>query len=132
MNREEILAMKAGVELDKLIAERVLHRVVKSWETFRGKPVYQMQVPSDYGEVYEHLLCYSTNISAAWHVKEKLNGEGLLLTLTDLCPTGPLHRAEFWGYMGLVPTKMFGKAEADSVPEAICKAALLTRLKGGG
>ncbi|MBA7499340.1 hypothetical protein ES704_02080 [subsurface metagenome] len=93
MTKEEILAMKAGRELDVLVSAKVMeHRM-------------------------EHRIeKYSTDISAAWLVVEKLSN--LIFDLrkvyqnTDWC-------ASFEGNV----------AEGKKAPEAICKAALLAKLE---
>lgn len=127
VSREEILAMEAGGDLDALAAERILGLAVE--RHYLGGYLCNVYVKGTRTSIFRH----STDLLAAWQVKEKLNGEGLLLTLIDLCPSGEnLCRAEFWDNMGLVPSKVVGRAEAEFAPEAICKAALLAKLTQGG
>jgi len=112
MTKEEILAMKAGEKLSTLVRKQIFPQLYPRYSS-RG------------------CLKYSTDILAAWQVKESLNGEGLLLALIDLCQTGDKYvRAEFWDNMGLVPSKIVGMAEGEFAPEAICKAALIAKLEG--
>lgn len=96
MTKEEILAMNPR-KLDKA----VLHTFFPELKSFY----------------------YSTY---AWQVKEKLNDEGLLLILTDLCPSGEnLCRAEFWDNMGLVPSKVVGVAEGEEAPEGNLQGSVI-------
>lgn len=135
MTKEEILNMKPGRELDILIAEKVF-----GWKRIEG-PHYDYNGPCEYGDVlippemsedeafammppkgkvplwYFVTEKYSTDISAAWEIIEKFprfeiekNSEGIWCVLMD----------EKWN-------RFVGYGE--TAPEAICKAALLAKMK---
>jgi len=89
MNEEEILATKAGIELDTLITTEFF--------------------PGDYHE-------YSTNISAAWRVVEKMRDYYPIIRFNQY--------SQKWEVEFLLGILVL----TDSVEEAICKAALLARL----
>lgn len=123
MTIDEVLVMKPGAELDKLVAERVFNAQVKCWETLHDRPIYRFLAQARYGETWEHLPKYSENIAAAWPVAEKMglavvplnNGSWLVckanviysLRITD----------DHYQDDRLVISPI--------VPEAVCKAALL-------
>lgn len=119
MNKEEILAMKAGEELDELIERDI----------FDWKPKFKH---GDVQEFYRSdFLPYSTNISSAWQVVEKITKELDYPFYLTYCKS--IHeedkqdwRATFALFVkGLIHVYNDGK----TAPEAICKAALLTKLK---
>lgn len=132
MNREEIVAMEAGEELDKEVALALGYEVTYWWE-IRGKPAYHYRVPSQYGEIWERLPHYSSDISAAWRVVEKIctwDVRDNMLVLKgqapDLEPNDEEAKVGWWeaeinGEWGKVV------AEGKTAPEAICKVALLAR-----
>jgi len=133
MTKEEILAMEAGRELDIKVAKEVFNCFLiiegnnvgcgcpnKPHKDF-SKPFYELS-----------LMPYSTDISAAWQVAEKMVSSGYAFCFD-------------WA-SGKVATVIrcifeenFSKAESEesewidgkTAPEAICKAALLTRLEVG-
>lgn len=106
MTRDEILAMPAGRDMDALVGEYVF-----GWEkgTF---PVYE-PMKSKHGDyMVRPISNYSTDISAAWDVVEKLKESSLWLDLNtspDGCQVG---FADYFVF-------------ADTAPLAICRAALL-------
>ena len=68
--------------------------------------------------------CYSTNITAAWTVVEKLGETTPGFSLIDWPPDG---EAERWvAQIGShnYPDDLWGEALAPTAPEAICRAAL--------
>ena len=105
MTKEEILAMEAGIDLDLLITKEFF---------------------SDVG--YHE---YSTDISAAWKVVEKL------LTVVNIVDVwGSYIGQEHGGFYcrirgGITLGLEFTVGPYQGAPEAICKAALLAKLKGG-
>lgn len=122
MTKEEILAMEAGQELDKLIAENIFSFEVAILGEFQGKPIYHYLADIAYGEVWDHLPKYSTDRLAAQQMEDKVIGLGLqgiygknLILLTD--------------DQGDANMKAFALAHASS--EIRCKAALLAKLEGG-
>lgn len=100
MNREQVLAMKPGRELDLLIAEKII-----GW----GKYEALNYIPNK----------YSTDIAAAWEIAKKIND---CLHLKEHGAKGNWE-AYFCGYQ-------ISKVDADTAPEAICKAALLAVIGG--
>ncbi len=112
MAKDEILGMKAGRELNILVAKEVMERGVADDETFGF-------MEKDSNGVYGPLQPYSEDIAAAWLIVEKLR---------ELNP-----RVEFDSYSRKWEAS-FSVQEADftcpvvmadGAPEAICKAALL-------
>ena len=112
MNKEEILAMEAGIELDKLIATKVM-----GWQ---GKLDYSVFLFDS--KVY-HKYRFSTSILAAWQVVEKLETDGY----------GHKHlkysqnRDEEYSWIFMQPGYGIFEATGKTIQEAICKAALLTK-----
>lgn len=109
LTREQIFAMTAGREMDKLVAERVMgtsgiFNVSEHW--FFAESV-KRSLPS-----------YSANISHAWEVVEKIQSDGWSW---DMVMINVAHEVDV----------RFGKCRAASknVPEAVCKAALLTTIQ---
>lgn len=103
MNREEILKMPAGREMDVTIGYHVMDVV--------GPP-----------ELYPE---YSTDIEAAWKVVEWLDKRGLI----QICNgDGDSWDARFLAYGILQPFQppKSSFASAETMPLAICRAALLT------
>jgi len=116
MTTEEILALKAGRELNIRVAEAVMGRRYTQDETFGD-----MEVDSQM--VYSSLQPYSEDISAAWQVIEKMKGYNPRIAFDT--------HSQKW-------EATFNVGEADftcpvvlatTVPEAICKAALLALLE---
>jgi len=154
MNKEEILAMKAGEELDRLVATEVMGEPMPEFTPenalelqLAGSPVkspqgnwlsrctyYEGDIPT------WRPLAYSTDISSAWQVVEKMQGmkdskgNQLLCCLKIHCDIPGEAWDIHWSYSELsimndghrdhkLPLSWF------SFPEAICKAALLTELE---
>ena len=134
MTREEILAMKAGEKLDKLIAVEIM---ADSAPTFIPKYALELQLSGSpvksSGECwlclcdYNHgdvpiwrPLPFSTDILVAWHVVKKMIKDGYYYFSN-------YGDNEKWG---VTYAHSFGELVwADTVEEAICKAALLTRFE---
>ena len=106
--------MSPGRDLDRLIAEKVMGRKVYGDRISRESP--ELDIPECW------LPRYSTDISAAWEVLEKVC-EG-----TDWSPQVGLKSCMMFGGFvndwGLKPTKNVMITEAESAPHAICLAAL--------
>jgi len=131
--------MEAGREMDALVAEKVMgcsvmrenyHRTLGDggkWEWLRcgcigGPHNYRDDTARDGMLVY-----YSTDISAAWEVIDKLLSVGMSVELNAY----PSARYDVRIYKsiphdgGMPTTSMFaGEALDDTVPLAICRAAL--------
>jgi len=135
MTREEILAMKAGNELNAEVAKNLFNCDVRWQEMSDGKKTWYIPYCGCEYKLHKHphtpayandLNGYSGEILAAWYVVNKMREMGYLLGLQQLAGH-PSFRAEF--SKGLFPNEIKGEAEAESAPEAICKAALLARLE---
>jgi hypothetical protein len=119
MNRDEILNMPAGKEMDKLVAEKVMDEkgfksVIDTITEYNGFGVVNRPV---YGEI--EFPCYSTSIVAAWDVVEKMQNQEqgnwfFNLQRETFAGTRDWY-AEFGGF------RLWG----NTAPLAICRAALL-------
>ena len=133
MNKEEILTMEAGEELDRLVATEVMGEpmpafIPESALEFQlaGSPVKSPKgnwvclCRYDEGDIptWRPLTC-STDISAAWKVVKKMINDGNSY-FSDYGDN------EKWGvtYAHSIGELVW----ADTIEEAICKAALLTKL----
>jgi hypothetical protein len=119
---------EAGIELDALVAERVMGFIVERrgehWRYFNdaiseeGGGRWTSPVPD-----------YTTDIAAAWQVVEWMRGEDFWFSLTYKCGVflgeldKPGYFARFRCVRGGVRGEHFNAAE--SAPLAICRAALL-------
>jgi hypothetical protein len=124
MNREEILNMPAGREMDKLIYDKILG--YKSFYSLDGELIDE--------EIFAAVSNYSTDISAAWEVVEKMIKEGFEYDIeyhpNEYWPNEDKSRledirwrADFCAYPG---TDMCHNIQAaPTAPLAICRAALL-------
>ena len=151
MNKEKILAMEAGRALDTLVAEKVMGHPMPDFIPEDALELYLSGSPIHYdgwtcvfrydeGDIPKWVPDpYSTDISAAWQVVERMrsmeDGDGNSL----LCCLGIYSDHDFvwdvtWSFSELsnrkdghkkhrLPTSYY------DLPEAICKAALL--VKGG-
>ena len=112
MTKEEILAMKAGKELNIKVTEKVMGRRFTQDETFGDMEISE-------GMVYGYLQTYSEDISAAWQVMERMKGYNPRIEFDSYSQkweaTFSVREANF-----TCPVIL-----ANTAPEAICKAALL-------
>jgi hypothetical protein len=124
MTKEEVLALPAGRELDAKIHHFLHHRHTVEGEVYcmgdhhRSEDCEWLPLPK-----------YSTDIAAAWEVVEVLERKQIVVRI-DRLPEWDLGRGEaVWQVVfdALELTPSF-KAEADTAPLAICRAALLTTL----
>lgn len=141
LTREQILAMEPGAELDALVAERVFGEEVV-WNPDRTDAQIAMGarcdddgVPFDFD--FEQMPPYSTDISAAWKVVEKIEGieDANWVCGDNMSPDGKRDGYAFRIYFPSGVTDEIGNMEFDevdgvggSVPEAICKVALIATL----
>lgn len=115
LNRDRILNMEPGREMDALVAEKIMGWTECSVDGQRsyGKPPEFVDA-DPVVRIYE----YSTEISAAWGVFEELNGKFGV----SLGRAGDYYEPDRkWN-------TRIGKnewVEAETAPEAICKAALM-------
>lgn len=130
--------MKAGRELDILVAEKVLGlKVVKTvWGKRKQYGCYSIGEPDWYDdagatELGNPLPAYSTDIAAAWEVVEHMNNLGtksrdayFILNKSDSGFKVSFYRRKHvgpgqWDYVAY-----HGTVKADTAPMAICLAAL--------
>lgn len=122
--------MKAGRELDALIAEKVMGLVL----TCPVDPRFDHSVGTNRdGTSAKRNFCrwpdgkewwipfYSTSIADAWQVVEKMKEHGMHLLILSANDSGMVHCNFFKGTAG----EQNGIAMADTAPLAICKAALV-------
>jgi hypothetical protein len=116
VTKEEILAMRAGKDLNITVAEKVMGNKFAQDETFGDMEVSE-------GMVYGYLQPYSEDITAAWQVMEKMKGYNPRVEFDTHSQkweaTFSVREADF-----TCPVVLAGTA-----PEAICKAALLALLE---
>ncbi len=122
LNKEEILAMEPR-EIDYHIAEKVFD--YKVTDSPNGSQIYihekRYNRPNDkhsgysWGEIIKVVPKYSTDISAAWEVVEKLQPT-LWVRMNSMMDDH---------YCGVGSPSMLWEHKSESMPECICKAALL-------
>ena len=131
--------MKAGRELDALVAEKVMGWI-PSWGNWWMAGYGEMNCSLDkatewsfeaekgveyrgkkYQSIPLHRWCPSTDISAAWEIVEKMREVGYFIRLAD---QDEFIRARFYN-PNFLPDEKSLWIVAETVPEAICKAALL-------
>ncbi|MNI36911.1 hypothetical protein D3C73_909790 [compost metagenome] len=118
MTREEILAMEPGRELDVLVEKYVFGNQISWMQDEYSDPV---PVAGVHGYIIDH---YSTDISAAWEVVEKLQESHLY---TDIRTCADFYEVWITIHREGNQTETFASPK---LPEAICKAALLAVLEG--
>jgi len=117
MTLEEILRMEAGPELDRLVAKHIM-----GWK--EGQEI--LESLSGIGILGEKALPrYSTDITAAWSVVEKLVNLGWLVNL--LSPWKGNATCHWTCYVERKGENGWERLEAtgDSAPLAICRAAMV-------
>jgi hypothetical protein len=123
MTREEADHLRAGSELDQLIAEKVL-----GW---RFVPVGLLcridapgeQFPALYGSetlARRCVPCFSTRMDDAWRVVTKMRDAGAEFRISTVSNGDYRWAAQFWN----CPIGKLSTAYGTDSPEAICKAAL--------
>ncbi|GAI80038.1 unnamed protein product [marine sediment metagenome] len=147
MNKVEILVMEAGEELDRLVATEVMGEPVPEFTPenaldlqLAGSPVKSPKgnwlCLCRYGEgdiPTWRPLPYSTDISAAWLVVEKLaegwerDHEPISIEVMYDCGAYEA-KIETWNDGKIDWNEPILSGSYNKAPEAICKAALLTRL----
>lgn len=122
LTREEILAMEPGRKLDALIKEYIFKVDLSGFEWARvGNSMFKN---TDDAVTWIDIPNYSLNISAAWEVVEKMRQNKIYLDIRvwpDEYQVLP-HQDE--------NNKLIDRwiVKRSSLPEAICKAALLAVL----
>lgn len=140
MTKGEVLAMEAGINLDCKIHREVMQFGDVPIKVFpmclKENDPASPTIPILAYEVGEHseefewkgwteVPRYSTNIPAAWQVVEKMKSNGVLFTrfTSDLMSLLTASETE--------PLLICVDLLAKLTPEAVCKAALLTKIIGG-
>lgn len=142
MNKEEILAMEVGKELDTLVAEKVMGHPMPDFIPEDALDLYLAGSPIHYdswtcvcrydeGDVPKWIPDpYSTDISAAWQVVEKVTEQRRCHCEINVYPDG-LASVKFTKATGpFTPDEIFGWAGIDNdmtTPEAISKAGLIAK-----
>ena len=117
MNKDEILAMKPDRELDALVSKMVFNIKTEYCHWFEGSTRHYDYM-NDNHEIIPH---YSTDISAAWEVFEWLIAKHSDATLTfPWCIAANFDGGDWCRWKV--------RAEGESAPEVICKAALIAGL----
>lgn len=134
MTKDEILAMEAGKELDSLVATKVMNWIEKHWESPFGLSKRDSWVDPATGVTLRRVSAWrpSTDLPTAWWVVEEMSELGYNMSLLHLstelwpdywyCDFRPKSKRE--------PPKYEWVDHQETAQLAICKAALLTRLKG--
>jgi hypothetical protein len=108
VNREDILKMEAGREMDELI---LVHIFGYTKLPFPAMPEFQKPAENGVYATY-HVNRYSTDIKSAWDVAEKNRGDAFALLKSPI-------------YGGYFFTYKHERAFGETAPLAICRAALL-------
>jgi len=147
MTKEEILEMKTGEELDRLVATEVMGEPIPEFTPenaldlqLAGSPVKSPQgnwlclCRYDEGDIPTwRSLAYSTDISAAWLLVEKMCnwdvGDNMLILKGQGPNLEPTEENEGVGWWEAEINGDWGKviAEGKIAAEAICKVALLAK-----
>jgi hypothetical protein len=131
--KNKIFNLPAGEELDKMVAIKVMGwkwvtrpPSVPQWSPIDGMPAIRRYLipPDETKRKYIPSMMspfripkYSSDISAAWKVVEKMGAYKLEIVYRS---NETKHKATFWHEMMGYPV------EAETAPLAICRAALLT------
>jgi hypothetical protein len=149
LTREEVLAMKAGRELDALCCERVFGYAHLTGDMVPDDHKHHNLDDGQQQEVWVKdlgdgmvdryckycgdLPCYSTDMTAAWEIVKHVQTERPYWRFSILGGDegfGSQWKAEWFGEAD--PDKDYGDrhgiARCATAPEAICKAALLAKL----
>lgn len=141
MNKEEILGMEAGEELDKLVAVEVMEELMPEFTPENALDFQQVSSPVKSPKGNWLCLCrydegdiptwrsvpFSTDISAAWPIADKMGLAVIPLNNGDwvCCKANYIYHLAITQNHYADPNVVICKA----APEAICKAALLTKLE---
>jgi len=106
VTKEEILAMEAGPELDRLVSIGIMNIPHKGEEGFRIVPLY------------------SIDISAAWQVVGKLDRLGYWCHIHS-------YPMRMWSVRFAPPVGEGATVDCPQVSEDICKSALIAKLNLG-
>ncbi len=128
MTRDEILNMKAGREMDVLVAKKVF-----GWKLVKNKGEAGGSFWTGHGGVFGDMHKsqtpeYSTDIFASWEVIQKMHEMKYRYALRGHFRGSDLHIAEFDDQDWADSNPLYN-AIADTTPLAICRAALLAVMK---
>jgi hypothetical protein len=111
--------MKAGRELDALVAEKVMGYKIGWFTDYGFKKEFERKVIALKGDRYDNIPRYSTNISDAWQVVEKMKEKERVVEIKTFDFGYTVEINNFY------PTI---KQQAETAPLAICLSAL--KMKG--
>jgi hypothetical protein len=124
MTRDEILKMKAGIDMDILIVTRVM-----GYERLPFPACPSLQKPTTGGvEVLYDCPRYSTYIAAAWEVVEKMKSNGWDFFMENAW-RNRISKNVWWCMFENDDCEMEFCSEDITAQLAICKAALLAVMK---
>lgn len=132
MTRDEVLKMEPGNDLDILVTEKVFgwqkgtNKFKISgwqWSGRDGKPVLDDSWDGEWVAPFRCVPKYSTDIKTAWEVVKKINERGWHVNIKTYSDGDVV--VSILSYLG----RFIDDALTQSVPEAICKAALLAVLE---
>ena len=124
MTRDDILNMPAGREMDALIEKLVFCHA----PYLDSLDIWRVAVDENMERV---LPKYSTDIAAAWEVVEKFDRTSWDVNIYSQTESDvPTWEVALYEYFENGVGRI-GKAEADTAPLAICRAALLAVMDGG-
>lgn len=118
------MSVKAGRELDALVAEKVMG--LRLGRFGHGDA---LEVINEAGD-FVSIAPYSTDIAASWEVVEAMRAKfpsarfALLETYNEAQGPGRKFGAGWSHYLGMGDVRTLGKATADTAPLAIALAAL--------
>lgn len=141
LTRKEIVKLKAGSEMDRLIAEMVMGwtHVSKDhqWNYFTNMPCYgwpkeyygappEADIRPDLEANWHRVPDYSTDIGPAWRIVKKLK-ESMIVRVESYRD----HATAGIAYLtsAIEPDFLSSFATADTVELAICRAALIAALE---
>jgi hypothetical protein len=142
MTKEEILKMGAGREMDALVGEQIYKQKIE-WMDCQRNPecgdleaytwtkhskAYPIEKHPCYfigGTLWETIPFFSTDISAAWEVVEKLEHNWNLLREVGMCGTTPTEGSMQYRFILAYPNLEMVGVTATTAPLAICRAALI-------
>ena len=119
LTREEILAMDNWRKLDGLVADKVMGFDMVE-DTLPQLPKYYL--PEYERTIQRDVPLYSSDISAAWEVVDKMNERDEHSLALEFYPNEKEWGADFDEFA------VSSQAVSKTAPEAICKAALLAVL----
>ncbi len=142
MTKEEILAMEAGKELDVLVAEKVMGHPMPDFIPEAALDLYLAGSPIHYdswtcvcrydeGDIPKWVPDpYSTDISAAWRVVDKLTEEWTRenkpISIEVIYDCGSYEtKIETWNEDKQDWNEPIFSGSCEAAPEVICKAALI-------